>query len=335
MLRYLVSRVLQAAGVLWAAFTVSFVVLYLIPGDPVAQAASVPGVPLDAAAVAELHARYGLDRPLWAQYLTALEHAVTLDLGRSLETGQPVTQAIAQVLPATLELAGSALVLGTLFGGGLAVAAAYTRSRWLRGLLTALPSAGSAAPTFWTGLLLLQLFSFRLRLVPAFGGHGVAGTILPAITLAIPVGSGIGQVLYSSLAQTWRQPFVAIAFAKGGSRWWVQLRHVLRPAAVPALAVTGVWVGVVLSGSVVVETVFSRPGIGRLTQDAVEHHDIPVVLGVVMLTASAFVLAGLAVDLLLPVVDPRARRVVRRRAERPVDAAATPIRPLHPEQVAA
>ncbi|GAB2526366.1 ABC transporter permease [Nocardia heshunensis] len=310
--RYVIGRVLQAIGVLWAAFTLSFVVLYLLPGDPVDMAVNaVAGTPVDAAAVAEMRARYGLDQPLWEQYWTALTHALRGDLGHSIFSGQTVTGALADALPSTLALAGFGLLLAITGGTALALAAAYTRRPWLRGLLTALPPIGASLPAFWVGLLLLQLFSFRLRLVPAFGGTGFGGTILPAVTLALPVGAVIAQVLYASLVGTWRQPFVEVAFAKGASRWWVQLRHVLRPAATPALTVAGLWVGQVLAGSVVTETVFSRPGLGRLTQESVLHEDIPVVQGIVVFAALAFVTVNLLIDLAYPLLDPR---VVQRNA---------------------
>ena len=306
MARYAAIRVMQAAGVLWAAFTVTFAVLYLLPADPVQLAIdATPGTPVDAAAVAELQARYGLDRPVWEQYWTALTHAVQGDLGYSLTTGQSVTAAIGEALPSTLAVAGWALAGALIFGATLAFAAAYTERRWLRDLLTALPPVGAAMPTFWVGLLLLQVFSFQLRLVPAFGGTGFAGTVLPAVTLAIPVGAVTAQVLYSSLLTTWQQPFVAMAFAKGASRAWVQWRHVLRAAIGPALAVAGIWVGTVLAGSVIVETVFARAGIGRLTQISVLNQDIPVVQGIVLFGAAAYVVVNLLVDLVYPLVDAR------------------------------
>ncbi|WP_327143184.1 ABC transporter permease [Nocardia sp. NBC_01327] len=306
MRRYVIGRVLQAVGVLWAAFTLSFAVLYLLPGDPAEMAANAAtGTPVDAHAIAEMRARYGLDQPLWQQYWTALTHAVRGDLGHSINSGQTVTGALAQALPTTLELAVLALVLAVLGGAALALAAAYTRRSWLRNLLTALPPIGASMPQFWVGLLLLQLFSFRLKLVPAFGGTGFSGTILPAITLALPVGAVIAQVLYASLSATWRQPFVEVAFAKGASRWWVQLRHVLRPATAPALTVAGLWVGTILAGSVVTETVFSRPGIGRLTQESVLYQDIPVVQGIVVFASLVFVTVNLLIDLAYPLLDPR------------------------------
>ncbi|WP_069165086.1 ABC transporter permease [Nocardia altamirensis] len=322
MARYLALRVLQAIWVLWAAFTLSFIVLYLLPADPISIAADGggAGTPVDKAAIAELQARYGLDRPLWEQYWTALWHAVRGDLGHSIGTGQPVTSALGDALPSTLALTGLALVFATVGGVAVAFAATYTRRPWLRTTLAALPSLGVSVPTFWTGLLLLQLFSFQWRLVPAFGGHGFAGTVLPAVTLALPIGAVIAQVLTAGLAATWRQPFVDVALAKGGSRWWVQRKHVLRPASVPTFTIAGVLVGNMLAGSVVVETVFARQGVGRLTQTAVLAQDIPVVQGVVLLTSAVFVTVNLAVDLLYPLLDPR----IAARSGRSLAAEETP-----------
>jgi peptide/nickel transport system permease protein len=307
MARYMVVRVLQAVSVLWAAFTISFVVLYLLPADPVSIAAdgAGAGTPIDKAAIAELQARYGLDRPLWEQYWTALTHAVTGDLGHSISTGQPVTSAIGDALPNTIGLAGLGLVFAVIGGVSVAFATTYTRRPWLRNALGSLPSLGVSVPTFWTGLILLQLFSFHWRLAPAFGGHGFTGTVLPALTLAIPIGAVIAQVLATGLESTWRQPFVDVALAKGGSRWWVQRKHVLRPASVPTFTIAGVLVGNMLAGSVVVETVFARQGVGRLTQTSVLAQDIPVVQGIVLLTSTVFVTVNLAVDLLYPLLDPR------------------------------
>lgn len=307
MARYLGSRLVQALLVLWAAFTVSFGVLYLLPSDPVSIAVdgAGSGTPVDAAAVAQLQERYGLDRPLSGQYLTALSNAVRGDFGISIVTGQPVTDAIAAAVPSTLALAAVALALAVLLGTSIAFVATYTRARWLRSTLFSLPPLGVAVPTFWVGLLLLQLFSFRMKLLPAFGDQGIEHLVLPAITLALPTGAVIAQVLAASLQTTWRQPFVEAARAKGASRWRIQTRHTLRLSSIPAFTIAGVTVGNLLAGSVVGETVFSRAGVGRLTQTSVLAQDIPVVQGIVVLSAVIFVLVNLAVDLVYPLIDPR------------------------------
>lgn len=308
MTRYLGSRVLQAIGVLWAAFTVSFVVLYLLPSDPVSMAvdsAATSGAAIDADAVAALQARYGLDQPVLVQYWNALTAAIRGDFGISITTGQPVTEAITAALPSTLALASFALVLAVVFGTAVAFLATYTRIGWLRNTLFSLPPLGVAVPTFWVGLILLQIFSFRLRLFPAFGEGGFDHLLLPAITLALPIGAVIAQVLATSLQSTLRQPFVESARAKGASRWRIQTRHALRLSSIPAFTIAGVLVGTLLAGSVVVETVFSRAGLGRLTQTSVMAQDIPVVQGVVVFSSLVFVLVNLAVDLLYPLIDPR------------------------------
>ncbi|TCN52160.1 peptide/nickel transport system permease protein [Rhodococcus sp. SMB37] len=306
MLSYLASRFLQAVGVLWAAFTVSFGVLFLLPSDPVSMVAgSDNGTPVDAAAIEQLQARYGLDQPVWVQYWNALSNAVRGDFGISISTGRPVTEAIADALPSTLALASFALVLAVTFGTVVAFLATYTRIGWLRNVLFSLPPLGVAVPTFWVGLILLQLFSFRVKLFPAFGEGGIEHLLLPAITLALPTGAVIAQVLAVSLQTTARQPYIEAARAKGASRWRVQTRHALRLSSIPAFTIAGVIVGNLIAGSVVVETVFSRAGLGRLTQMSVMAQDIPVVLGIVVFGSVVFVIVNLVVDLFYPLIDPR------------------------------
>lgn len=307
MIRYLALRVLQAVAVLWAAFTISFIVLFLLPSDPVSIAADAAGsgTPVDAAAIAELQARYGLDQPVWVQYWNSLSGAVRGDFGFSIATGQKVTTAIFDALPSTVALATTALVLALLFGTTVAFLATYTKINWLRTVLFSIPPLGVAVPTFWVGLLLLQVFSFQLRIFPAFGDQGVSSLVLPAITLALPTGAVIAQVLATSMTTMWKQPFVESARAKGVSRLRVQTKHVARLSSIPAFTIAGVLVGNLLAGSVVVETVFSRAGVGRLTQTSVLAQDIPVVQGIVVLTSLVFVVVNLAVDLFYPLIDPR------------------------------
>ncbi|WP_116950906.1 ABC transporter permease [Jiangella endophytica] len=308
--RYLARRLAQAVFVLWAAFTVAFALLYLLPSDPVAIMldSGGEGTFVDPEQRAELTARYGLDEPVHVQYLTMLADAARGDFGVSISTGAPVRSMIVEALPETLELAGTALVLALVLGAGTALAATYTRRPWLRQLLLALPPLGVSVPTFWTGLLLLQLVSFRWGLLPAMGDDGVRALVLPAITLALPTAAVIAQVLAKSLALTWSEPYIGTARAKGVSRSGILLGHAARNAAIPVLTLVGVTVGNLVAGSVIVETVFSRAGIGRLTQAAVGAQDIPVVQGLVVLAAVIFVVVNLAVDLVYPLVDPRITR---------------------------
>ncbi|WP_329237489.1 ABC transporter permease [Actinoallomurus sp. NBC_01490] len=307
MRRYVIRRVAQAIGVLWAAYTVSFLVLDYLPGDPVSAMAGqgADQGTADAAQLARLKAEYGFDKPVLIQYADYLGKAVRGDFGDSVATGRTVTSTIAGALPQTLELAGAALLLAVVFGGGLALLATYTSLRWLRHALLSLPPLGVSVPTFWVGLMLVELLSFRARLLPAFGNDGVRGLVLPAVTLAVLSGSMIAQVLSKSLFTALDEPYVQTARAKGAGRARVHLGHALRNASLPALTVLGVLVGQLMANSVVVETVFSRNGLGRITASAVSTQDIPVVQGVIVFGSLVFVVVNLAVDLVYPLLDPR------------------------------
>lgn len=300
-------RVGQAALVLWAAFTLSFLILYALPSDPVSIMLNQSGEQnvVDAQQVAALRAEYHLDQPLATQYAIALGRALQLDLGRSIQTGQPVVPALWQALPATAALSLVALGLSLLAGVSLALAATLSRWRWLRDALLGLPAVAVSLPTFWLGLLLLQWLSFGWHWFPAMGNRGWASMVLPALTLAIPTSAVIAQVLARSLAAVGSQPFIEVLRAKGLGRIQVVLHHSLHNALVPVLSLSGVIVGNLLAGSVVTETVFSREGIGRLAQAAVSVQDIPMVQGVVLLAALIFVSVNLLVDALYPLLDPR------------------------------
>lgn len=300
-------RLLQSALVLWAAFTVSFVILYALPSDPVSIMLNQNGEPsaADQAQVQALRAEYHLDKPLAVQYGIALWRALQLDFGRSIQSGEPVAGALAQALPATAQLTALALGMALLGGIGLALAANLARWRWLRDALLGLPALSVSLPTFWVGLLLLQGFSFSLHWFPAMGNRGFASLVLPALTLAIPTAAIIAQVLLRSLAGARQQPFAQALRAKGLSARRLLFVHLLHNAAVPVLSLSGVVVGNLLAGSVVTETVFSREGVGRLAQAAVGSQDIPMVQGVVLLAAAIFILVNLLVDLLYPLLDPR------------------------------
>ncbi|MFI8529629.1 ABC transporter permease [Streptomyces aquilus] len=316
MRRYVIKRLAQAVGVLWAAYTVSFLVLDFLPGDPVTAmaGAGVDSGDVDPARLAALRHEYGFDQPILAQYADYLGRAVRGDFGDAVSTGRPVTSTLADALPQTLQLTGAALLLAVLLGGGLAVVATHTSQRWLRQLLLSLPPLGVSVPTFWVGLLLVEVFSFRLHWFPAFGNDGLRGLVLPALTLAIPTGALVAQVLAKSLLTALDQAYVETARAKGAGRWRVHLRHALRNASLPALTVVGLLVGQLIAGSVVVETVFSRDGLGRVTAAAVTVQDIPVVQGVVVFGALIFVATNLLVDLVYPLLDPRIVVASDRRA---------------------
>ncbi|MBT2210124.1 ABC transporter permease [Actinomadura sp. NEAU-AAG7] len=304
MARFLAGRVLQGVFVLWAAYTLSFTVLYALPSDPAAIAAgTTSGVTEEQ--VDQLRHEMGLDRPLTERYLTGLGDALHGDLGRSVQSGEPVRSLIGDALPPTLAVAGAGLALGALLGTGLAVLANATGSRRLRRTLLGLPPLGVAIPPFVVGLLLLQWLSFTWNVFPAIGEGGWRGLVLPAATIAVQPAALIGQVLARSMADELGKDYVDVARAKGAGPLRVNVRHVLRNAALPTLTIAGLLVGGLLTGAIVVEVVFSRNGLGQITQGAVSAEDLPVVQGVVLLGALVFVTVNLAVDLLYQVLDPR------------------------------
>ncbi|MFK4806451.1 ABC transporter permease [Microbacterium sp. ZW CA_36] len=303
---YIARRIGQGLVVLWAAYTISFLILYLLPGDAATLfAGGGDQEAIDPALVAQLRSELGLDRPLWEQYLAALGKALTGDFGTSTQTGRPASDLLLESLPPTLALTAFAFALSVVFGIALALAASLARAQWVRNILSSLPPLGVSVPVFWIGLLLLQAFSFRLRLFPSMGNEGFESLVLPAVTIAIPSGAFIAQLLSRSLRSTLAQPYVEIVRAKGASERRVQLGHAFRNAAIPALTMVGVLIGGLLSGAVVTETVFSRLGIGRLVVTAVNNRDVPVVQAVVVFAALVFVVANLVVDLVYPLIDRR------------------------------
>ncbi|MBN9215296.1 MAG: peptide ABC transporter permease [Microbacterium sp. SCN 70-200] len=308
MFRYVLGRVGQAVLVLWAAYTVTFVILYLLPSDPVALQLSANNIEVDSLTQAQREqaaARLGLDRPVWEQYLSLLLAALRGDFGTSFAKGLPVSELLAQRLPGTVTLSIIAIGLSLVFGTALAVFATWLPKGPAATFLRRVPAAGVSVPNFWIGLLLIQVFAFTLGWLPATGDTGPQSLVLPAVTMAIPTSAVLAQVLVRSFDDTLSEPYIATARAKGLSRWAVQLRHAFRNAALPTLTILGLLVGATVTGSIVVETVFSRNGVGRLAQESVLAQDIPVVQAIVVIAAAAFVVVNLVVDLLYPLLDPR------------------------------
>ncbi|MFF2847734.1 ABC transporter permease [Streptomyces sp. NPDC058001] len=310
---YVGGRALRALFVVWAAFTLTFVALRMLPGDPVALMLSGRGgfETLTPEQIAATTAELGYDRPLWQQYGSALADAAHGDFGNSLQTGQPVSTMIADALPPTLAVGTAALLLALTGGTLLALLAHLVGSRTGRQLLRSVPSLAVSLPSFWVGLILIQLLSFQWHLFPSLGDSGASSLVLPACTLAIPGAALVAQVLGKSLHTTLQEPYADTVRATGAGPARLLLGHGLRNAAIPAVTVVGFLVGYLIGGAVIVETVFSRPGMGRITQTAVSTQDLPVVQGVVVVAALAFAVVNLTVDLLYPVLDPRIRSTGR------------------------
>ncbi|AGE18994.1 ABC transporter permease [Serratia marcescens] len=305
MKRYLAGRIGQAALVLWAAFTLSFILLQVLPGDAILIKFQNPDMGLSPAQIADMRAAYGADVPLWRQYLHTLGSVLHGDLGFSMQAGVPVTALLAANLPATLQLAVLGFAVALLLALIIAFVSNLTGFGWLRSALQMLPSLFVSVPTFWLGIVLIQLFSFRLKLIPIINPGEWQGVILPIATLALPISAPLAQILIRSIDAVQTQPFVAVARAKGASRSGVLWRHVARNAMLPALTIAGMLFGELIAGALITETVFGRSGLGQLTQQAVVNQDVAVLQAIVLISAAAFVIINLLVDLLFPLLDPR------------------------------
>jgi peptide/nickel transport system permease protein len=312
--RYIAGRVAQAVLVLWAAYTVTFVVLYELPGNPVTLllgGGGLGGAPAASAAqIAAIKKQYGLDQPLPVQYLHQLWNVVHLHFGTSIsQGGRPVSNILSENLPPTLALAGLAVALTIVFAVALAFIATYVQASWLRSMLVRLPAFGRAFPTFFIGILLIQVFSFDWPILPAVGDQGFDSLILPAITMALPYAFYLAQILIRGMTDVLDQPYITTARAKGQTRIRIHVRHVLPNAVLPTLAMLGVIVGYTVTEAVVAETVFGRPGLGSAIQQAVQWQDVPTVQAIVLLAAVLFVGVNLLVDLVYPLLDPRITHV--------------------------
>ncbi|MET0494695.1 MAG: ABC transporter permease [Actinoplanes sp.] len=306
--RYIAGRVSQAVVVLWAAYTLTFAILYLLPSDPMQLQLAAAGVQEDSLspeALAEVKHRFGLDQSIWAQYWHHLCGVVHGDFGTSLTQQVPVSQLLGERIGQTLLLSLSAAVVSLVAGSLLAYLATFARWNPLRTLLTRLPALGASFPQFFVALFLIQFFSFQLGWFPANGTQSASSLVMPVLTISVLASSVLAQVLIKSFDETLRQAYIVTARAKGLSRSAVHLRHAFRNAALPAMTILGVIVGLTVTSSIVVETVFTREGVGKLAQEAVLAQDVPVVLAVVTIAAAVFVLVNLVVDLLYPLLDPR------------------------------
>ncbi|MGL4960986.1 MAG: ABC transporter permease [Inquilinus sp.] len=307
MTRYLLGRIGQAVLVLWAAFTAAFILLQALPGDAILIKFQNPELGLSPDQIAEIRQSYGADSPLWSQYLHTLGNTLAGDFGTSVQAGVPVGQALVANLPPTVWLAGFGFALAVLLAVAIAALSSLAAFAWLRSAVQSLPSLFVSVPTFWLGIMLIQIFSFRLKLIPVINPGPWEGLILPVLTLAVPISAPLAQILVRSIDEISTHPFVAVARAKGASRAGVLWRHVARNALLPTLTIAGVLFGEILAGAVITETVFGLNGLGTLTERAVRNQDTAVIQAVVVLSAAGFVLVNLVVDLLAPVLDPRLR----------------------------
>jgi ABC-type dipeptide/oligopeptide/nickel transport system permease component len=283
----------------------SFLLLHLVPGDPVQIFAG--DKPLTPERAAELRHAYGLDRPLVVQYLDYASHALRGDLGVALRSQRPVLDSILEALPSTAQLTLTALAIAAVVGIVLGIMAAVARGRWLDTAVMAVAMLGISTPVFYSSLLLILLFSFTLAWLPATGQGGIERLIMPATALGLSSSAVLARLVRSSMLEVLNQEYVTTARAKGLGPPLVVMRHALKNALIPTVTMLGLQLGALLGGAVVTETIFSRPGIGRLAVDAILSRDFPLVQGTVLFAASVYVLVNLAVDISYAVIDPRIR----------------------------
>lgn len=312
MLKFGLYRLLQAIIVLWAAFTASFILLQVLPGDAVLIKFLNPEYGLNASQVAALRENYGIDKSLIAQYFQTIGNFLTGDFGYSVQAGVPVANLIATNLPATLKLAGLSFVAAVIVAFVISFLFSFAPFGWLKNLFFGLPGLFQAVPLFWLGIVFVQIFSFYLGWISVIIPGPVEAMVLPVAALAIPISAPLAQILMRSLDEIELSPFIMVLKAKGASRFRILVHHCLRNCALPVLTIAGLLFGELISGAVVTETVFGLSGIGKITEQAVRSQDVGVLLAIVVISVAAFVFINLVIDLLFPLIDPRLKRVVKR-----------------------
>jgi peptide/nickel transport system permease protein len=302
--RFLIRRVLLTIPVLFGVATLVFSLLHLVPGDPVQAMLGESASPEE---IAQMRTRLGLDRPLLVQYGAFMKGAVTADLGTSLRTSQPVTAAIAERMPATLELALAAMLVAVVIAIPLGIIAAVHAGTRVDHAATTLALVGISMPNFWLGPLLAIVFSVSLGWLPVSGRGTVAHLVLPAITLGAPLAAVLARMTRASVLEELRELYVLAARARGVSRTRAVLKHAFRNSLIPIVTVLGLQFGAVLTGAVITETIFAWPGVGRLLVQSISARDYPAVQGCILLIAITYVSMNLLIDMLYGFLDPRIR----------------------------
>ncbi len=312
MTAFLIRRLLSAIPVLFVVTLVTFLIMWLVPGDITAE---IAGPDATAAELAAIRERLGLDRPIWVRALAWYGDLFRGDLGYSYLLNRPVVEAVLERLPVTLSLTALALTLATAMGMLLGILAAVRHNTAVDqgAMVTAL--IGLSIPDFWLGVVLIILFGVWLGWLPTGGFVPLAedpvgwarSMALPAFTLAVTQMGVIARMTRSAMLDVLSQDYIRTARAKGMRRRTVIFRHGLRNAMIPIVTVVGVITGVLLSGAVVIETVFSLPGVGRLIIGAIQRRDFPIIQGGLLVTACVFVFVNILVDMLYAWFDPRVR----------------------------
>jgi peptide/nickel transport system permease protein len=305
MLTWILRRILAVVPVLFGVTLAVFSMLFLVPGDPVKMMLAEFVTNPDQ--VAQMRAQLHLDEPILKQYGRFVTSAVRGDLGTSIRSRRPVTTEIGENLASTAQLALAAMLVAIGLGIPLGLLAALSRNSWLDVASMGTALLGVSMPSFWLGLLLIFVFSLHLAWFPATGGGDLHHLVLPAVTLGMIAAAIIARLTRSSMLEVLGQDYVRTARAKGLGGYSVVVRHALKNALIPIVTIFGLQFGNLLAGAVIVETVFSRPGLGRLIVGGILNKDFPLVQGVVLFVATIYVLINLLVDVAYAYADPRIR----------------------------
>jgi peptide/nickel transport system permease protein len=311
MTAYIIRRLIHSIFIIWGCATLVFFLIRMIPGDPVIQMLGPEYTPEAAEA---LRHKLGLDEPVYIQYVKWFGNILTGDLGASVASGESVTGAIASGLPKTLSLAGLSFLIAVLIAVPSGILAALKRNSWADYLASLIAFVGVSMPSFWFGMMLILIFSVKLRWLPAIGyaeirDDGVVEWFRRLILPSTAIGMGYAAILMrfvrAGLLEVLSSDYVRTARAKGISERAVIVRHALRNSLIPVVTIAGIQLALLLSGAVVIETVFSIRGIGRILVGAIFDRDYPIVQGLILLVAVLFVLANLVVDIIYTILDPR------------------------------
>lgn len=302
--RRVALRLAGAVFVLWAVATLTFFAVHLVPGDPAQAILGGPGSQASQEALDRVRADYGLDQPLFVQYLAMLGRVASGDLGDSYALKLPVVELIAGQLLGTLSLALVSLVVAWILAIGLALWST-SAGRIGRAIAAGIELTAAALPHFWLATVLIAVFSTSLGWLPPVANDAPSGLVLPVLTLAVPLAGFLAQLMREQMLSALEQPFTTSALARGETAAGIRLRHALRHAALPAVNLSGWAIGYLVSGAVVVETIFARPGLGRTLLRATELRDVPVVIGVVLVVALVYVAMTVLTDLVSRAIDPR------------------------------
>jgi peptide/nickel transport system permease protein len=303
--KYILRRLVATIPVLLGVTLAVFSMLHLVPGDPIRM--MLGEFQMTPEQIEQIRATLDLDRPLYEQYPLFLYNALQGDLGTSIRTRRPVLTEIGDRIGSTVQLALAGLGVAVVIGVTLGIIAAVRQNTWADMSAMVIAMLGVSMPNFWLGFLLIFVFSLHLGWFPAAGGGTFRHLVLPALTLGVSAAAVIARLTRSSMLEVLRQDYIVAARAKGLKNNVVVLRHALRNALIPTVTILGLQFGQLLAGTVVVETVFGRPGIGRLIVTAILEKDFPVVQGVVLVIAVTYVLINLLVDVTYAFLDPRIR----------------------------